>query len=326
MDVREEQVVGAKRALNLIAQHAEWLPTNWAIDRRSRGNTKTHPRKVLVGYTPKMADLEVSSIIRFIKTKLEEAGLNGGEGVFIGRQSMFGNKNAIIIEGDISQIQLLGRRNLLGECVIVSPYKALCVTNSEANAITQALTEEPALHTALFRFRKSGPLEGQIFAQPATLVEQVKAVRHQDWVNRQPATRATLLNLQAFITLLNIKGEIFNTLPNSIMDRVGEILGAVLNEVTDQECDLREGEWRALVRDGSWTGRILLQCSVDGDLSKLFHSVHSRGVCIGGEHYTLEVSTPSNPLLSTTMFNQSSSMPSQGQGHPAPLESNTNAS
>ena len=159
------------------------------------------------------------------------------------------------------------------------------------------------MHIVVLKYRLSGPLEGKICAQPQELVEQVRAERHCAYAGRQPPSRSNLLLLQAHITILNSVSKKHGALAKRIMEQIGTTMGANLNEIEDQYAELGGGGWRACVRDGDWDGRILVQCSLEGDVTKLHQLVHGRGICLNGHLYTLEVTAPAHATLAAEVFN-----------------------
>jgi hypothetical protein len=68
-------------------------------------------------------------------------------------------------------------RPYLGECVFLSPSKCLCTPSADGSSLTQALSEQEELSTAKFRFRRSGPMGGKIFAAAKDVREHINARR-----------------------------------------------------------------------------------------------------------------------------------------------------
>jgi len=301
VDSPEGSVVEIRLALNRLSAVEPNVPQEWKIERRSRGHNKAHPRYIIVGFTPKTADLEINTIIKAIIHNLGNVGFVGEAGALVGRQGMFGDENAILVEGGIAQI--LQIRHLLGECVLVSPHKALCVPVVSSDVVSSALTLDERLHTLIMRYRRSGPLEGKVYAKPRTLPEHARADKYNAYIERQPRSQAALLRLQAHINVLNIDGMNHGSLPSSIMNKLGELFNLSMIEVLEPDAELKGGEWRALTRDGHWIGKILVQCTESIDLAKLHQGMHGRGVCVDGNHFTIEIASPTQATISAQVFN-----------------------
>ena len=302
VDVPDGRAIEIRQALSNLSAAEANVPQEWRIERRSRGHTKTLPRYTIVGFTPRAAGLEVNAIIKKISSKFERGPTMAGGGVLVGRQSIFGDENAILAEASIDQLLLIS--GLLGECVLVNPHKALCVPLCSAEQCTQALTADARLHTVVLKYRRSGPLGGRVFARPRMLAEHVRTERYNTYLGRQPHAQASLLRLQAYVNVLNIDGRSHATLPATIIDKVGGLFNTSLNEVTDMDIELKGGEWRAVTRDGHWTGKILVQCTGGVDLAQLYQAMHGRGVCVDGNQYTVEVASPTNATISAQIFNE----------------------
>ena len=122
--------------------------------------------------------------------------------VFIGRQSMFGNKHSVIFDGNSRQLgkltQLLGSVSL-GEVIMVNPGKALCNPFQSADIIARALTQDDSLHANTFRYRKSGPKEGDVFCRAIAIREHIAAKKKKQFAARQPGPEAEKLNRQVLI-------------------------------------------------------------------------------------------------------------------------------
>jgi len=301
VDVPEEGLVETKLALNKLSAGEAVFPQEWRIQRRSRAYSKTHPRYTILGFTPRTASLEIDAIIRSLTRNLKVGGFGAENGVFVGRQTIFGDPNAILIEASVSQIIQVGA--LLGECVFVSPHKALCTPEVGADILSQALTSDERLHTAVLRYRRSGPLGGRIFAKPRLLTEHIRAERYNAFIERQPPSQAAFLRLQAYINILNIDGMNHCSLPSKIMQKIGDLFSTSLAQVQDPDKELGGGEWRAVCRDGHWTGKILVQCTESLDLAKLHQAAHGRGVCVDGSQFTIEIASPTQANISAQLFN-----------------------
>jgi len=281
--------------LNAIGQ----LPGPWSIDWqmhvRSRGNTSTHPRSMLVGHTGRAAEIEVRAIISKIKHELGEPNM------IIGRKSMFADNNTIIAEGNIHQFTALCP--LVEECVLVSPNKALFTPKVSVNAFSTALTDSDVLRTLGLRYRKSGPLKGDVFARPKALLSHVRAEKHNAYISRLPPNEASLLRLQAHIEVLGIDGSNHEELPNKIMRKIAEETHTSLIEIQDPIKVLEAGDWRQTLRDGKWVGKILLQCTNIEDIHSLYNVAHGRGVCVDGIVRTIEVTSLTDVYLAAGHMN-----------------------
>jgi len=302
VDVPQEHVMVVKHALYQFSAAEADLPQEWRNELRSRGFTKTHPRQTIIGLTPKSTDFEVSAIVNKMIKLFQSSGF-GDFGILVGRQSLFNNVDAVLVEASMPQIQKLACA--LGECILVSPHKAVCVPERSAEEITGALTVDESLHTVTLRYRKSGPLRGAVFARPKALQEHVWAEKKRAFAKRQPQPQASLLQRQAQIEVLGLDSNNYNTFPQKLMSKISDLFQTTLVESEDQESELATGAWRAIKRGEHWNGKILLQCTEDIDMTKLFRAINGRGVCIDGYTRTLEVTSPTNSSLSAHIFNAS---------------------
>jgi len=280
--------------LNAMRLLAGPVQIAWKLQTRSRGHTSTHPRSTLTGYTHNVAQVELRALISKIKAEF------GGENMIIGRRGMFNDNNTIIAEGSIAQITALCP--LVEECVLVSPSKALFTPKASAETFSNVLTESDDLRTLVLRYRKSGPLKGTIFARPKVLPNHLRAERHNAFISRLPLSEASLLKLQVNIEVLGIDGSSHEELPKKIMNKIAAETNTSLLEVHDEIKSLEAGEWRQILREGRWVGRILLQCEATDDLHKVYNIVNGRGVCIDGVARTLEVSSPTNAFLASSLI------------------------
>ena len=84
------------------------------------------------------------------------------------------------------------------------------------------------------------------------------------------------------------------------MDKIVAEASTSLLEAHDETKTLEVGEWRRILREGRWVGRILLQCATVEDLRKIYNIVNGRGICVDGVARTLEVSSPTNVFLASS--------------------------
>ena len=300
VDTPVDQVAITRQVLHTISSSNPHFPQVWKQGYRSRGFTRDLPRETIVGPVPNSVDLETQAIVKGIISFFQNNESAKTIDALIGRQGLFGNRNAILFEGTASQLQRV--RASLGECIFVSPHKALCIPCVDADVLIQALTAEECLHTAVLRFRKSGPMKGQIFAKARAIQEHVQASRRMAFAARQPQPTSSMLQRQVQIEVLNLDAINYEHLPAQIMKRVSELLGPNLQETNDYDTDLAAGEWKVLRRDGHWNGRILVQCSDNLDLAKFFRTVNGRNICMDGICKTLAVTSPTVDSLAAQVF------------------------
>jgi len=304
IDMPASQVPSVRKALTQVSNENPQCPQNWNTGYRSRGCTKDFPRETIVGQLTNNNDFQSKAISKLLIAHflLHEPDLD----VFIGRQSMFGNKHSVIFDGNSRQLgkltQLLGSVSL-GEVIMVNPGKALCNPFQSADVIARALTQEDSLHANTFRYRKSGPKEGDVFCRAIAIREHIAAKKKKQFAARQPGPEAEKLNRQVLIEVLSIDAYNHEDIPEKIMNKVSEIHSVTLTRQGNTQLELAYGEWMPVQRDGRWGGRILLLCPLTLDLTKLFRSIHGRAICLNGVCKSLAVSSPVEESLASRVFN-----------------------
>ena len=277
--------------LNAIGQAAKTAQITWQLQVRSRGHTNVYPMSNLAGHVDRGSEVEIRARVQWIKSEF------GDPNMLIGRESLFNDPDSIIAEGSLEQFIALSP--MVEECVLVSPHKALFTPKAGAEAFSRALTDSDLLRTINLRYRRSGPLGGAIFARPKALASHVAAERHNAFISRLPKNEAALLKLEAHIEVLGIDGSNHGDIPAKIMDKIAQETKTPLTESQDFVGALGVGEWRKILKDDSWSGKILLQCRTTEDMYILYDNVHGRGLCIDGVIRTLEVTSRSDVFLAS---------------------------
>jgi hypothetical protein len=267
---------------------------DWKLERRSRANNPAHARSILVGQTCTTALLILRHGVASIKSVL------GGRGdCIIGHSSMYADNTNLLMEGTLHQILALQVHT--AECVAVSPNKALFSPGAPAEVFCAAITEAVWLQTLVMKYRNSGPLKGRSFARPRALPSHVAAQRHNSWISHLPGERAALLRCQLIIEVLDLDAGNCVNLPGLIMDKIRDGLaeGNRLVEIKDQFVELTIHQWRMILRDDRWSGKILLQCANTEEVEKLYDCLHGTRICMCGLHKTIDISSPTDVLLSS---------------------------
>jgi len=158
IDVPSNVVAPAREVLLGVSRRSAYAPKVWRDSFRSRGSGRDNPRDVITGTVDYNIDLQSNAILKMIISALEAAGIHS----CAGRQQIFQNKNAMIFEFN-KTTQYLAMHPFLGESILLSPGKCLCLPSVDGSVLTRALTESEELHTAKFRFRRSGPMSGPNF-------------------------------------------------------------------------------------------------------------------------------------------------------------------
>ena len=293
-----EQTV--RHAICMLSTTDPNLPVQWRNSFRSRGCTSAEPRKTIIGFVPHNSEFETRAICKKITIHIQNSEMTKDRGVFVGRQSLFSNKNAIIADASMNQMVFL--RNALGEVVLVSPHRAVVLPWQSAEQIVMTLSEGEELHTVSLRHKRSGPRSGQFFAKAKALREHVSAKKASAFASRQPPQSRILLQQQIQIEVLDIDSNNYGPLPGKIMERAGNVMNKNFIENPDFNVELAAGEWRAGQRDGHWNGKILLQCAPDEALGSYFNVLHGRCVCTDGMCRTIDVSSPTVENLAATVM------------------------
>jgi hypothetical protein len=280
----------------------------WRLQRRSRVHTAAHPRNTLIGQTSVNALAEIRGLIGRVEKEIRQEG--GGE-TLIGRSGMFADNTTVIVEGTLAQFLTLAP--LMRECVTVSPNKAIFTPKATAGDFSRALTDPEWMRTATLRYRKSGPLKGQVFARPIALACQVQAMKNNSFISRLPSNVAALRRQQVHLEILDIGAGNHDTLPAAVMGRVAAVSDVNFREIQDQEVDLEPAQWRPILRDGSWSGRILIQLASHEDTLRMYEKIHGTGICIDGVVRTIDISSPTNTLLASSCIQRTMANSTQSQ-------------
>ena len=204
-------------------------------------------------------------------------------------------------------------RPYLGECVFLSPSKCLCTPSVDGSSLTQALSGQEELSTVKFRFRRSGPMGGKIFAAPKDVREHINARRTAIFVARQPEPERNLLGHQAIVQVLHYENINSPNMPGIIIGKIAEgntNTNRVLSENGDPDAVLGAYEWKRLQHgSGQWNGKILVQLTDDAELTWLYRQAHGRGFCSDGYRATLEISSPTRVSLAAELFSNLASQP-----------------
>ena len=247
-------------------------------------------------------DLQSKAVLKIITQALDNAGIE----YCAGRQLLFEDLNAIIFEfNNATQFQRM--RPYLGECVFLSPSKCLCSPTVDGSSLTKALSEQEELSTVKFRFRKSGPMGGKIFAVAKDLREHIAARRTAIFVARQPEPERSLLSHQAIVQVIHYENINSPDIAGIIIDKIAE--GTNISECLDPDATLGAYEWRPLQHGGQWNGKILVQLTTSAELTWLYRRAHGRGFCSDGYRATLEISSPTRVSLAAELFSNLASQP-----------------
>ena len=264
----------------------------WTLERRSRAHSPAQARNVLVG---QLKTRGICLIKYNIKQVLAGIG-NRRADCLVGHTDMYGDNTNIIVDGPLPLI--LGLQEHFAECVPVSPTRALFFPAAQEAIFRQAVTHT-VLQPLRMRFRNSGPRKGCPYGTPAELPDQVAAMRRRGWIARLPTAKAALLESQLLIEVLDLDARNHGGLPDYIMNNIGDQFGRgdVLCKVEDQYEDLAVHQWRAILRDDAWSGKILMQCDSIGSVRAMYAAFHGKSICIGGYIKTLEVSSPTDVAM-----------------------------
>ena len=71
---------------------------------------------------------------------------------------------------------------------------------------------------------------------------------------------------------------------------------------TENDIELGAGQWKPLFRGEHWNGKILVQCSTQGEQIKLYNQVNGRTLCVSGVIKTLAVTSLSLDSLGTVLL------------------------
>ena len=149
----------------------------------------------------------------------------------------------MIAEGTIQQFSTVA--HLFGECVLVSPHRAVFTAAAPSEVFSEYITEIPELNTLRLLYRKSGLHAGAPFAEPQMLSSHIYAARQNRIANRLPAADAALRRSQVSIEILGIDGPNNEHLPGIIVGRIGQVVGVIFREIDEDTQDLDGGIGRS---------------------------------------------------------------------------------
>jgi hypothetical protein len=283
----------------------------WSLERRSRAHSQAQSRNVLVGQMLTRGLLMVKFNVMAIKNNLGDRGAD----CFVGHSSMYADNTNLLMEGTLPQILALQKH--VAECVAVSPNRALFYPTSPEATFQNEVTNT-WLQSVRMRYRSSGPMKGSQFATPGALPSHLAAQRRRTWIAHLPSGRASLLEQQLIIEVLDLEAKNYERLPDLIMDKIkGSVYGGrLLDKVEDQYDELGIHQWRAVFKDDAWSGKILLQCDSVAEVRSLYGLLQGTVICIGGLRKTIEISSPTDVSLPAGPLDVASNVPraSQPQG------------
>ena len=298
VDVPAQAAMEYLKALRELGSRVTCVPSSWHLQARSKGHSDTHKRSLLLGYSDTKSLIEVQAIIAIVRKSISSRH------VIVGRASMFADANTIVAEGNIEQIVSL--YPMLLECVFISPYKALVTPSSSAEQMSKHLTEEEGMRTVSLRYRRSSALQGEVFARPRDLASHLRAERHAAYASRQCQEEKALLLSQVQIEVLGLRDcSSFPNLAGNVMQAIGVHTGIFsFSESPDPNEPLKVGEWRAIARDGGWSGRVIVQCANIQDMRTFYTTTHGMRACINGMHCSIDISSLANPFLAAEALAQ----------------------
>ena len=292
------------KALNDLSILAPDCPREWRAGCRSSGHKPEVPRTTIIGLVPSTNALVTQGIIKGMIRYFE--GIQGFQGIpiFIGRQSLFINPDSVIVEG-ISGKDMHLLQPVLGETLVVNPFKLVCIPSVGADVIKDVLSLHEELHSATVRFRKSSLMKGGFFARARALEDHTRADKKKAFALRQPGPEADRLQSQVILEILQLKHSNYPNLPGAIMTRMGELLGCTFHEKGPHETEFAKGDWQLLLRDGSWNGKILVQLASKAERAQAFRAANGAGVCLDGIKASIAVSSPTEGSLAAESLNAS---------------------
>ena len=245
IDVPSNVVAPAREVLLGVSRRSAFAPRVWRDSFRTRGSGRDNPRDVITGTVDYNIDLQSNAILKMIISALEAAGIHS----CAGRQQIFQNKNAMIFEFN-KTTQFLAMRPFLGESILLSPGKCLCLPSVDGSVLTRALTESEELHSAKFRFRRSGPMSGQIFAGAKAVREHVNALKTAAFILRQPELDRQLHEYQVIVQVLYYEHINTPSIAGIIINKIAETFAGPisLSESLDQDPALVAHQWRRLLQ------------------------------------------------------------------------------
>ena len=81
------------------------------------------------------------------------------------------------------------------------------------------------------------------------------------------------------------------------MNEISINIGISLTEVKEQHDDLKPYEWRVLLRDQDWMGKICVQCNSPQAVLGIYNKIHGSRICMGGTSKSIDVASPTDPYL-----------------------------
>jgi hypothetical protein len=278
-------------------------PQDWRLGCRSSGSRPEAPRTVVIGALRTQNALETQAIVKGIIQYFKDIQAYVGIPILIGRQGLFSHPDSVVVEGVLSKdLHLV--QPVLGEALMVTPYKLVCMPWGGAGPIKAVFSSQDALRLATVRYKRSHPMEGGLYAWADALQEQVRAERKKAFALRQPASEADRLQSQVLIEVLQIKHSNFPKLPEEIMSKLGDLLNCnSFKEKNEHEIVLAPGDWQPLLREGIWNGKILIQLESKAQRGVAFQAAHGVKICLDGIQASMHVTTPTEGSLAAESLN-----------------------
>ena len=176
--------------------------------------------------------------------------------------------------------------HLFDEGIIISPRLAIVVTSTApttwAQHMTQDWQQDPNKCALSLRLRDSDPTRDKKIAEVAATREQISAAKARKGHQEVSPTIDKPLTLRATIDLpMKVDAGSHSWLP-LMMAHIGQVTGITLQQHKgDTGLDL--GTWKAIHNfEGTWTGRVLVQCNTAKELLTIYSTIQNKGLDIQG--------------------------------------------
>ena len=210
----------------------------------------------------------------------------------VGLQSTIAKKDSKLLELAAPMgAYLLG--NLSQSCLLVSPRLAIVETSVENNTWAANLTRiwnvDPANSGLKLSLRDSSMARSKKCAEVAATREQIQGARCRGGHAEIQPSRGKPETLRAFIDIpVAAEAQLDKWLP-SLMDSIAHVSAVPLARHLEP-VGMALGSWQPIMNfEGSWTGRVAVQCNSKEELYKLHRTIHNKGITIQGHTTTASI-------------------------------------
>jgi len=260
----------------------------WDRPARSPSSSPDAQRLVIRGYLPiGTSTLETNLSIIELRRFFDDSSC------LAGRQELLQDKTALILEFT-NTAGLVRKSTYLDEVVFLTAKRALVKTSTPASAwhdlLTHDMRSQPTSCITKILWRKSYR-GGNVWAQPAATVRQMKMVKAQAGVRLQGRSPGHVTgDLDTDLEVAGALGPDPQLTLRNVMMAVGDKMQFPFREVVE-DLEKQTGDWSMSLdpATGKLNGKIVIRLESVQEVDKLEKMIHSTTVQIGKEKAVVSV-------------------------------------